>query len=147
MYNTKEFRGQAQGNVLLTDEEAGNNLYNKIKNIIVPKIKEKGLEASIVEDTVKSGGIFSGTQFPMLIIKNSNPANKFFDIGIYVNGHTVSFPLLGISAENTKANKKEMYINEGKHIMAMMTNPDELKLQQEAEWQKMILQCFNQEIQ
>ena len=35
MYNTKEFMGQAQGDVLLTDEETGNNLYNKVKNILM----------------------------------------------------------------------------------------------------------------
>ena len=145
MYNTKEFMGQAQGDVLLTDAETGNNLYNKVKNILMSKIKEEGVEASFVEDTVKSGGIFSGTQFPILIIKNPNPANKFFDIGVYVNGHTVSFPLLGVSAENTKANKKAMYLNEGKYIRGMIVNPDELKLQQEAEWQARIIGCFNKQ--
>ena len=39
-----------------------------------------------------------------------------------------------------------MYLNEGKYIRGMMVNPDELKLQQEAEWQARIIGCFNKQV-
>lgn len=79
----------------------------------------------------------------MLILSNTASENRFFDIGICVNEKTVSFPLLGESAENTKNNRKNYYKENGNHIKAALIKVDEFKLQQEAAWQQSIINCIN----
>ena len=127
MYKTSEFRGAMRDDIMFSEEVGGKELYDKMKAMVI----------------VKSGGIF-GTEFPILIISNPNPENKFFDLGFFVNGQTISFPLLGMSSENTKANKKKQYEAEGKFLRSMMIKPDEFKLQQEIEWQSLILHCVSE---
>ncbi len=143
MYKTNEIRGTWRDSVLFNEEVGGKDLYDKIKLLLMENIKEKGIPVNFREDMIKSGGIF-GTGFPILIISNPNPENKFFDLGFFVNGQTVSFPLLGMSSENTKLNKKEQCEREGKFLRSMMIKPDEFKLQQEAEWRVKILNCYEE---
>lgn len=145
MYKTSEFRGFLQGGLLLKDDVGGQELYDKMKALLVEKIKEKGIPATIREDVVKSGGLF-GTKFPILIISNPDPENKFFDLGFFVNGQTIYFPLLGTSSENTKLNMKKQYEAEGKLLRSKMIKPDEFKLQKENEWEALILGCFNEQV-
>lgn len=143
MYKTDHFRGQAQESITLTQEVGGDQLFQKVKDLLISEIQARGIPAAFREDIVKSGGMLFGTQLPILVISNPGPGNRYFDIGVFVNGNTISFPLLGESAENTKANKKQFYLDNGNYFKAMMVNPDELKLQQEYEWEGMILSCFN----
>lgn len=143
MYKTSEFRGAMRDDIMFSEEVGGKELYDKMKAMVMESVKKKGIPATFREDIVKSGGIF-GTEFPILIISNPNPENKFFDLGFFVNGQTISFPLLGMSSENTKANKKKQYEAEGKFLRSMMIKPDEFKLQQEIEWQSLILHCVSE---
>lgn len=142
-YNTSEIRGEAQGSINFSNEVGGETLFRKIKDLITEEIRVRNIPANIREDVLKSGGIF-GSRLPLLII--SHPTNRFFYIGIYVNNSSVFFPLLGESAENTKANKKEYYQQNGNFIKAALTNPDEFKLQEEIQWQSAVLSCFNDNV-
>lgn len=143
--HTNSFKGFAQEGIAFSNEQGGTALFYKIKEIVEQGIASQGIPATIREDVVKSGGFFGNT-CPILIVTHSDYSCRYFSIGIYVNGTQVSFPLLGESAENTKRNKKKMYQENGNFIMAAMTNPDEFKLQQEAEWQYRVLDCFNSAI-
>ena len=142
MYRTDDFRGYAQENITLTNEVGGDALFRKVSELVISEIRERGVAANCREDEVKSGGLF-GTRLPILVISNSEPGNRYFDIGIFCNGNTVNFPLLGESAENTKANKKQFYNENGNFIKAALVNPDEMKLQQEVQWEAQVLDCFN----
>lgn len=141
-YHTEDFRGFAQDCIVLKKEQDDTTLFYKIKDFMENEIKQRGIPAVIHEGVVKSGGMF-GQKKPLLVIAHSDSACKYFFIGIFVAGIQVYFPLLGESAENTKCNRKKRYQESGNFIMAGMTKPDEFKLQQEAEWQYQVLDCFN----
>lgn len=72
----------------------------------------------------------------MLVISHPNPPSRYFDIGVVVNGQVLSFPLLGYSAENTRANKIDEARSQGKLLKGLlMRKADEFQLQQEELWQ------------
>lgn len=143
MYKTEQIRGHLLDPITFKSEEGGENLYNKIKGVIISEIDSGNISATTREDVLKSGSFLFGTQIPLFIISNNIPENNFFDIGIFVNEKTVSFPLLGESAENTKNNRKNYYTENGNFIKAALIKVDELKLQQEAIWQQSIIDCIS----
>lgn len=142
-YRTDDIRGKLLEPILFNNEEGGDDLYTKIKDVLVSEIDSGNIIATKREDVIKSGGLF-GSKVPILILSNPAPENRFFDIGIFVNEKTVVFPLLGESTENTKYNKKQYYTENGNLIRAALVKVDELKLQQEAMWQQSIIDCINQ---
>ena len=141
-YKTDDIRGWAQDSIRYRDEIGGDDLYQRIKESLIDTIRARNIPASFKEDFMKSGGLF-GTKCPMLVVSNPNPGCRFFDIGFYVSGPTVSFPLLGESVENTKNNKKNYYKENGQNLKAALIKVDDLKLQEEAIWRTQILECFN----
>ena len=141
-YKTDEIRGYVQDPISITGEVGGEVLYEKIKENLSLSIQNNNIPAIIKDDILKSGGFF-GTKVPLLVIKNTTPNCRFFDIGISVNGNTISFILLGESAENTKNNKKNYYKENGNYLMTALIRVDELKLQQEALWRNSVIESFN----
>ena len=121
-YNTNDIMGYAQDPIVFSNEQGGNELYEKVKEVMVYGINENGLPATMFEDTIKSGGMF-GT--------------------IFVYGNQVMFALFGESAENTKYNRKQYYQENGNFIKAALIKPDEFKLQSELQWREDILNVFN----
>ena len=127
-YNTNDIMGYAQDPIVFSNEQGGNELYEKVKEVMVYGINENGLPATMFEDTIKSGGMF-GTKCPLLMIRHSDSSCRFFMIGIFVYGNQVMFALFGESAENTKYNRKQYYQENGNFIKAALIKPDEFKLQ------------------
>lgn len=141
-YYSREFRGFAQEPISFVNSEvSGIDFYNKIKEVLTLELQEKSIPAKIYDAEIISGNFMTGTVLPMLIIKNPN--HKFFDLGMAVNDKTVIFPLLGESAENTKANMNKYYNDSGKYFKAAFTNADEFKLQEEVVWRQSVIDCFN----
>ncbi len=128
-YNTNDIMGYAQDPIVFSNEQGGNELYEKVKEVMVYGINENGLPATMFEDTIKSGGMF-GTKCPLLMIRHSDSSCRFFMIGIFVYGNQVMFALFGESAENTKYNRKQYYQENGNFIKAALIKPDEFKLNQ-----------------
>ena len=62
-YNTNDIMGYAQDPIVFSNEQGGNELYEKVKDVMVNGINENGLPATMFEDTIKSGGMF-GTKCP-----------------------------------------------------------------------------------
>lgn len=141
-YNTNDIMGYAQDPIVFSNEQGGNELYEKVKEVMVYGINENGLPATMFEDTIKSGGMF-GTKCPLLMIRHSDSSCRFFMIGIFVYGNQVMFALFGESAENTKYNRKQYYHENGNFIKAALIKPDEFKLQSELRWREDILNVFN----
>lgn len=140
--HTDDFRGEAMEGIRFVDvgPNDGEQLYQNIKRGMNSELEHRGIPANIRESVVKSGGLF-GSKFPLLMI--SHPSCRYFTIGIYVNGNVVKFPLLGESTQNTKANMKKMYEEQGRFIKAALVKPDMLKLEQEAAWRQSVLDCFH----
>ena len=128
-YNTNDIMGYAQDPIVFSNEQGGNELYEKVKEVMVYGINENGLPATMFEDTIKSGGMF-GTKCPLLMIRHSDSSCRFFMIGIFVYGNQVMFALFGESAENTKYNRKQYYQENGNFIKAALIKPDEFKCNQ-----------------
>lgn len=141
-YNTNDIMGYAQDPIVFSNEQGGNELYEKVKEVMVYGINENGLPATMFEDTIKSGGMF-GAKCPLLMIRHSDSSCRFFMIGIFVYGNQVMFALFGESAENTKYNRKQYYQENGNFIKAALIKPDEFKLQSELQWREDILNVFN----
>lgn len=143
VYNTSMFMGSVRDDFMLDSNTSGAELYNEIARHMRSSLKQKGVPSKISDEQVKSGGLM-GKKVPMLLISHPDPSCKFFDIGICVNGNIISIPLLGESAENTKANKKKILESEGKYFRATLINPDMFKLQQEGMWRMKVMECFNE---
>ncbi len=116
-----------------------------IENMLKVWCSNKSIPASFSKSDYVTGSFFSKSSTPLLLIKNPNVDCSFFTLGIYANGNTLSFPLFGESAENTKNNKYEYYKNQGTGLRAMLYKPDTLKLQQEYMWQQDIFAAFDEE--
>ena len=82
-YNTNDIMGYAQDPIVFSNEQGGNELYEKVKEVMVYGINENGLPATMFEDTIKSGGMF-GTKCPLLMIRHSDSSCRFFMIGIWI---------------------------------------------------------------
>lgn len=137
-YNTKDFRGQAANPLRIVN--AGADYFESLKSRLPQMFEAAGVPAVVREDEVKSGGLFSGSRVPMLVISHPNPPSRFFDIGVVVNGQALTFPLLGESAQNTQANKRQAANESGGLMSRLFTrNADEFLLQQENMWQKDVL--------
>lgn len=137
-YKTNDIMGNATDNIRVGNQR-GASLYSGVLNDLRVSLEQKGTPARVQEDEMKSGG-FRGTKVPMIVVSHPNPPTRFFDIGIIVNDNVLSFVLLGESVQNTKKNKKEQLIADGKSLQAMLVNPDELIYQQELSWRAEILE-------
>lgn len=141
MYKMTDFRGEAQAPIRITNLRGG-ALFQNLKEMLPEKLADRGVPARVMEDQVKSGGMF-GTKSPMLIVSHPSPPSRFFDIAIVVNDNLVSFYFLGESTQNTKANKFEELRRQGKLMRSWFAEPDQLLLQQEALWQREVADAFD----
>lgn len=138
---TGAFRGELRDKVRITDMR-GMELYDNISHHLPRVLKEQGIPFNCRADEVQTGGFFGGTCRPILVISHPNPPSRFFDIVFLVNDNVISFHVIGESEQNTKANKKAAYEQEGKFIRAAMINADEFILEQEKSWQADVLDAF-----
>ena len=141
MIKTGAFRGELRDKVRIRDMR-GQELFDGICRNLPEKLKEEGIPFTSRTDEVRSGGIFGGSSSPCLIISHPNPPTCFFEIVFLVNDNVISFHVIGESEQNTKANKKAAYEQEGKWIRAAMVSADEFILQQEQSWQADVLDTF-----
>lgn len=141
-YKTDDFRGYLMDSVRFTNS-SGNELYDNLKETVIYYTQERGIPAEITDATVKSGGLLMGSKIPMLVIHHPDPACKYYDIGVSVNGNIVDFPLLGKSAEIVKYNWHENLKSKGNFIQAALYKADMYKIEQEEAWEKEIIDCIN----
>ena len=141
MIKTGAFRGELRDKVRITDMR-GKELFDSICQCL-PKVLEQGdIPFSCRTDEVQTGGFFGGSSRPILVVSHPNPPSRFFDIVFLVNDNVISFHVIGESEQNTKANKKAAYEQEGKFLRAAMINADEFILEQEKSWQADVLDAF-----
>lgn len=141
-FTSSDFRGEAHESVGFSDC-SGQQLYDIIKNALMDWTEENHIPAKFSEDYFKTGGLLTGSKVPMLLVNHPNPSCKFFTIGMYVVDKFVYFPLLGKSAEQYKYRMKEMNKSNGSFIQAALTRPNEIKIQEEMQWQYDLLSCIN----
>ena len=145
-YSTKDFRGYIQEGIRFTNGTLTEKpLRDAILTAMEEELKKRNIPAKVSPAAVASRKIFAFNWMPMLVIKNTEPGKKYFDMGIVVNYNTVTFPLLGESKENTRNNMHNMYKNErtfSGDVKSMFYRADEFKLQSEANWQQDVLDCF-----
>lgn len=133
-YHTKDFRGEAHAPFRCSD--SASDTLRFLTQSLPGAFQQNNIPANVREDTVKSGGFF-GSAVPMLVISHPNPPSHYFDIGIVINGQVISFPLLGYSAENTRANKKAVATG----LKSLLTpSADEFALQEEALWERDVIE-------
>lgn len=138
-YNVKDFRGEAAPSFRITNAQNAGEIIQFLKDCLPGSFAKQGIPAQVREDTAKSGGLF-GSQVPMLVISHPNPPYHYFDIGIVVNGSILSFPLLGYSEQNTRANKKEAATGLLKSLLT--PSADEFALQQEHLWEHEVVDAI-----
>ena len=142
-YTSSDFRGEARDSVGFSDC-SGQVLFNLIKDAFIDWTQENNIPAKFTEDVFKTGGLLSGSKAPMLLINHPDPSCKYFTLGIYVVNNMVHFPLLGKSAEQYKYNSKELLKSKGNFIQAALVRPNEIKLQEEMQWQYDVLSCIDE---
>ena len=141
LIKTGAFRGELRDKVRITDMH-GQELFDNICKYLPKVLEEERIPYNCRTDEVQTGGFFGGTCRPILIVSYPNPPTRFFDIVFLVNDNVISFHVIGESEQNTKANKKAAYEQEGKFIRAAMINADEFILGQERAWQADVLDAF-----
>lgn len=141
-YKTDEIRGEFREGLNIVDSFDGKpKLYEWIKDEVIVELKEQNVAVTIKEDQMKSGGMF-GSKAPLLVISHPDSSRQYFDLAVCVNGSFLSFWYLGESKENTKANKKKFYQENGNHFKAAMIKVDNLALQQEEAWSRKVIDCI-----
>lgn len=73
----------------------GAALLSSIQRELENKIRQRGFPAVVTMDEVKSGTGLFAQKLPMLVIRHPNPPFKYREVGVIVNGNTVTFPLWG----------------------------------------------------
>lgn len=141
-YTSSDFRGEARDSIGFSDC-SGQELFSIMKNAFLDWTRENHIPATITEDVFKTGGLLTGSRAPMLLINHPDPSCKYFTLGVYVVDNIVYFPLLGKSAEQYKYNMKEYNKSKGSFIQAALTRPNEIKIQQEMQWQYDVLSCID----
>ena len=141
MIKTSYFRGELREKVRIRDMR-GQVLFDSICRNLPDVLKNEGIPYQCRTDAVQTGGFFGGSSSPILIVGYPSPPTRFFDIVFVVNDNIISFYVIGESEQNTKANKKAAYEQEGKFIRAAMISPDEFILDQERAWQADVLDAF-----
>ena len=74
----------------------GAALLSSIQRELENKIRQRGFPAVVTMDEVKSGTGLFAQKLPMLVIRHPNPPFKYREVGVIVNGNTVTFPLWGL---------------------------------------------------
>lgn len=142
-YTSSDFRGEARDPIRFTDC-SGQELFDVMRNAFIDWTQSNNIPARITEDIFKTGNFITGSKVPMLLINHPDPSCKFFTLGIYVVNNVVNFPLLGKSAEQYKYNMKEYNKSKGSFIQAALTRPNEIKIQEEMQWQYDVLSCIDE---
>lgn len=141
MLKTGAFRGELREKVRIRDMR-GQALFDNVCKHLPLTLEAEGIPFRYRTDEVRSGGFFGGSSSPCMIVSHPNPPSSFFEIVFLVNDNVISFHVIGESEQNTKANKKAAYEQEGKWIRAAMVSPDEFLLDQEKAWQADVLDAF-----
>ena len=147
LYITRSFRGNAQESIRLINAPfRKRELRDRLMISVEQLLEERNIPAKVCKASVKVPGFFRFNILPMIVIKNTELRNKYFNIGMVVNDDTILFTFLGSSRENTKYNLSKMYKDEGTisgEIKGAMYKANEFKLQNEANWQQDVLNCIN----
>ena len=146
-YATSHFRGKWNENVRFSDVPiTGKDLRDEIMTQMAEELKKRNVPAKVLPAAVAKRSFFARNWMPMITIWNTEPKKHYFILGIVVNFDTLTFPTLGESKENTKYNTHKMYKDENTFwgdVKSVFYQPDEFKLQQEANWRQDVREVFD----
>lgn len=146
-YSTASFRGKWNDGVRFKGVDVtGKDLRDEIMIRMEEELKKRNIPAEVAPAGVASRKHFAFNWMPMIVIKNTDSKNKYFDLAIVVNFDTLTFPLLGESKENTKYNTHKLYKDENTFwgdVKSVFYHADEFKLQQEANWRQDVIEVFD----
>ena len=107
--------------------------------------EDRGVPITVRADSIRSGGMLFGSDYPCVIISHPNPPASYFDIVVIISGNAISFKYAGYSKANYNHNRKEDYRNQAKQgslsgmLKGAFVNDDVMALQDEAAWQSEVL--------
>lgn len=107
--------------------------------------KEKNIEVEISDDTIHDGGLFTGKDYPCVILKHPNPPQEYFYQVWMINGNFLNFYYFGRSKANYKVNTYNQKSNGGffDRISASISGSAEIELQVEQLWHHKVLDLIN----
>ena len=70
-------------------------LMTAIRHDLEVEIQQSGFPAVVTVEEVKTASGMLARKVPMLVIRHPNPPFKYREVGVIVNGNTVTFPLWG----------------------------------------------------
>ena len=117
----------------------------EIADILRKCADENRTEVEISDDTIHDGGLFTGKDYPCIVLRHPNPPQEYFYQVWVINGNTINFYYFGRSKANYKVNtyneKKQGGIFD--QIAASVMGSAEMELQVEQEWHKKVFELFD----
>lgn len=119
----------------------GAALLSSIQRKLENKIRQRGFPAIVTMDEVKSGGGLFAQKLPMLVIRHPNPPFKYREVGVIVNGDTVTFPLWGRDVQEDRQRDKN---RSGLLASLVLPGRNEFQAQNEQAWLQDVVDMINE---
>lgn len=119
----------------------GAALLSSIQRELENKIRQRGFPAVVTMDEVKSGTGLFAQKLPMLVIRHPNPPFKYREVGVIVNGNTVTFPLWGRDVQEDRQRDKN---RSGLLASLVLPGRNEFQAQNEQAWLQDVVDMINE---
>lgn len=119
----------------------GAALLSSIQRKLENKIRQRGFPAVVTMDEVKSGTGLFAQKLPMLVIRHPNPPFKYREVGVIVNGNTVTFPLWGRDVQEDRQRDKN---RSGLLASLVLPGRNEFQAQNEQAWLQDVVDMINE---
>ena len=118
----------------------GDELMQSIRRKLERKIQQQNFPATVSMEEVKTGTWLFAQKVPMLVIRHPNPPFKYREVGVIVNGDTVTFPLWGRDVQQARQESKK---RAGLLTSLLMPGGNQLQHQQEVNWIQDVVDMIN----
>ncbi len=128
------------GKGIRIDNLQGDELMQSIRRKLERNIQQQNFPATVSMEEVKTGTGLFAQKVPMLVIRHPNPPFKYREVGVIVNGDTVTFPLWGRDVQKDRQESKR---RAGLLTSLLMPGGNQLQHQQEVNWIQDIVDMIN----
>ena len=138
-YVLQSYQSYASKGIRISNRQ-GDELLQSIRRKLERSIQQQNFPATVSMEEVKTGTGFFAQKVPMLVIRHPNPPFKYREVGVIVNGDTVTFPLWGRDVQQSRQESKK---RAGLLTGLLMPGGNQLQHQQEVNWLQDVVDIIN----
>ena len=142
--NLKNNRGTIRGSLRFTKDD--NVTAEWLAGFVTYLTTERGIPATVRNDTVSEGGLF-GKTYPCVVVSHPNPPDSYFDHVIALCDNRMYFYFFGNSRATVQANKRQMRKESSNlldNLVGSMMSDNTVALDTEYEWHNALVAIYNE---